>query len=113
MNKKEENILQKVVEHPRGLLSPAEYINGLCQRDGKIAQKLVSLGYIEEVPIIIGEGQQLNFYRATEKGYSVFYPIPQKIWYWFKGDIRTIIVTVITSVITTFITWKITNYLQR
>ena len=103
MTKEEKEILKKVIEHPKGLLPPVDYINVICKRNQKIAQKLVSLGYIEEVPITIQTGEQINFYRITPKGYSVFYPIHKKIWYWFKGDIRTIIVAIVTSVITTII----------
>jgi len=103
MNKKERGILKKVVEHHHGLLSPADYINGVCQHDTKIAHRLVSLGYVEEVPTTLSTGHY-NFYRATEKGFSVFYPIHKRLWYLIKGDVRTVIVAVITSLIITVIT---------
>ena len=104
MTKKEKDILKKVVEHPDGLISPADYINVICQRDTKSAHGLVALRYIEEVPTMIDTGKQLNFYRATEKGRSVFYPMHKRLWYLIKGDVRTIIVAVITSLIITAIT---------
>jgi hypothetical protein len=103
MIKKEKDILKEVINHPDGLLAPVDYINCVCKRDKNTAHKLVSQGYIEEVPTTLPTGHY-NFYRATEKGHSIFYPIPKKIWYFIKGDVRTIIVAIIVSIITTIIT---------
>ena len=111
MDKKEKDIIREVVGHPQGLLPPVDYINCVCKHDKQVAQKLVSLGYIEEVPTTLSTGHY-NFYRATEKGRSILYPLHKKIWYSIKGDIRTIIITIIVSAITTVITLLITNLIK-
>lgn len=110
MTIQELDILKKTVEAHQGLLSPADFLNGICHRDGKSAHSLIALGLIEEVPHRVHERDYI-FYRATEKGRFVFYPIYKKLWYWFKGDIRTIIVAGIISVVTTLITLLVKSFL--
>lgn len=103
MLKQEKDILRKTVEWHKGLLSPADFINGICKRDEKSAHSLISKGFIEEVPHKLHDKDYI-FYRASEKGRAVFYPIYKKVWLAVKGDIRTVIVAVIISIITTLVT---------
>ena len=77
MTKKEKGILKKLVDDPRGLLSPADFINGIAQHDRRAVENLVTMGYVEEVPqdiggVRLGSTHILNFYRATEKGLVEF-----------------------------------------
>jgi len=103
MNKKEKEVLKKAMESNDGLISPAVMINSYAGCRRKIPENLVSLGYLEIVPEEINTGKIINFYRVTEKGFAVFYPLHKKIWHTLKGDIRTIVVAVITTIITLFI----------
>ncbi|MFA6171024.1 MAG: hypothetical protein WCW77_02660 [Patescibacteria group bacterium] len=103
-----EKIILRTVVNRGGLLSPADLINGIAQRDRKSVENLVARGYIEEVPqdiggVKLGSTHVVNFYRATEKGLLAFSPWHVKIWSGIKGDIRTIIISVITALITTII----------
>lgn len=102
MNSVEKEVLRKVVESGEGLLSPAIFINSICNRDKKTAHSLISSGYIEEVPNIIN-GQDYIFYRATIKGRSVFYPFCKRFLFLFKDDIRTIVVAMVTTIVTLII----------
>ena len=103
MNEKQKRYLKKTVEADSGLLSPSEFINNVCKRDKKNAHDLIVRGFIEEVPEIVAD-RKYNFYRATEKGRSIFYPWYKKIWFYFKGDLRTIIVSLVTSLLITGLT---------
>jgi hypothetical protein len=91
MNANEKKILKALVEHPSGLLSPADFINGVAAHDKRAVANLVSEGYVEEVPQEIGGGHHgsysLNFYRATKEGLMQFAPRYRKIWYDFKNEI--------------------------
>jgi len=107
MIESERKILKVVVDRG-GLLSPADLINGIAQRDRKAVENLVVRGYIEEVPqdikgIKLGSTYSVNFYRATEKGLLVFSPWYAKIWYGMRGDVRTIVISSITALITALI----------
>ena|SRR3989338_3665325 len=107
MTENEKGILKAVVDRG-GLLSPADLINGIAQRDRKSVENLVVRGYLEEVPqdmkgIKLGTTYSLNFYRATEKGLLVFSPWYSKIWHAMKGDVRTVIISAITALITSVI----------
>jgi len=104
MKKEEEDILKKCVENQGGLLSPASVINSFSKGNRGIPEKLVSLGYLELVPEEIHTGETINFYRVTEKGFAFFYPLHKKAWFYFKVDLRTILVAVIISVVTSIIT---------
>jgi len=107
MTKDEKRILRAVIDRG-GLLSPADLINGIAQRDRRSVENLVVKGYIEEVPQDMhgmhGNTYTLNFYRATEKGLLVFAPWYIKMWTGIKGDLRTVIISAITALITTLIT---------
>lgn len=96
MKQEEKDLLKKLVDSPEGML--VDYIFAVGS-NRKLVQKLISVRLIESFQL---KGQ--TFYRATESGYSIFYPLPQKLWYWFKRDIRTIIVAIIISIITTLLT---------
>ncbi len=106
MDKIEKNILEQVKNHTRGLLSPADMINGIARKNTKAVERLIIYGYLEKVPEYKpgpNGMQKYLFYRITEKGLNVFSPFYKKIWFMFKGDIRTIIVSVITAIITTLL----------
>ena len=70
---------------------------------------MVVKGYLEEVPKEIPDGTTLNFYRISHKGLIIFKPWYEKLWFYFSGDIRTIIITIVTATITTIITTIIGN----
>lgn len=117
MTKNEKRILKVVVERHEGLLSPADLINGIAQRDRRSVENLVVKGYIEEVPQDMHGGMNgstytLNFYRATERGLLVFAPWYTKIWAGMKGDIRTIVISGITALITSLIAIFIEKFLK-
>lgn len=67
MKREEKDILKKVAGHNKGLLSPAEMINGVANRNEKILHRLISKKFIEEVVTQINH-RTYNFYRITEKG---------------------------------------------
>ena len=117
MNKQEKQILKAIIEHPKGLLSPATVINGIAKKDQRSVEKLVSMGYIKEVPRehrdVQGGYYTINFYRPTEKGLSIFLPYYKRFWISIKGDIRTIFVSAITALITTAIAFYITKILGQ
>lgn len=108
MNDAEQTILRKTVAHKGGLLSPAEMINGIAARDRASVEKLVTFGYLQEVPqdqqTINGPNYSLNFYRVTPKGFSVLEPWPKRIWLYVQGDVRNVVVSVITAFLTTLLT---------
>jgi len=110
MLKQEKDILKKTVDARQGLLSPMEFINGICQRDEKSAHSLIATGFIEEVPHKVHDRDYI-FYRATKKGRAVFYPLHKKAWHAIKSDIRTVIVSVITALLVTFLTLLLTGQL--
>ncbi len=109
MKEEEKKVLEKAIKSNDGLLSPATMINSFSGGNRSVPENLVALGYLEIVPEEIGTGTTINFYRVTEKGFSVFYPIYKRLWYYFSGDLRTIIVSVITALITTIIITLIKN----
>ena len=116
MTENEKRILKAVVDRG-GLLSPADLINGIAQRDRRSVENLVVRGYLEEVPqdvkgIKLGSTYSLNFYRATEKGLLVFSPWYTKIWHGMKGDIRTIVISAITALVTSLIAIFIEKFLR-
>lgn len=115
MSNNERKILRAVVEHHEGLLSPADLINGIAQRDNRSVENLVSKKYLEEVPRqhqgLGGNYYTINFYRATEKGLLVFAPWYEKIWAGIKGDVRTVVISAITALITTLIAVFIEKFL--
>ena len=108
MNEKERIILREVVNRG-GLLSPADLINGIAKQDRRSVENLVVKGYIEEVSqdvegVKLGSTHSVNFYRATEKGLIEFSPRHQRLWFWLRGDVRTVIIAIITALVTTLIT---------
>ncbi len=115
MHKKEKVILKAVTKHNNGLLSPHELISVIAKGDKRAVENLVAMKYIEEVPRENRDSQgsyyTINFYRATEKGILKFHPWYKKVWYFLRGDVRTIIVSIITALITTAITIFLKNIL--
>ena len=97
MNKEEKEQLKNLVESEEGLLSVGVFTSGINKR--KIAQKLIARRLVEEC-----QYKNMPHYRATEKGLMIFESTLKKIWYFIKGDVRTIIVAIITSLIITIIT---------
>ncbi len=116
MTVNEKKILKAVLEHPKGLLSPADLINGIAQKDRRSVESLVSKKYLEEVPQqhhSSGRGNfTINFYRITEKGLLVSAPWYTKMWMWIRGDVRTVITSAVISLITTLITIFLGKFFQ-
>ena len=115
MDANEKRILKALVEHPKGELSPADFINGIALRDERAVQHLKSQGYIDTTPHqnrdVRGNYYDVLFYHATHKGLAEFYPWHEKFWFAIKGDIRTILVSALTSAITTTVAITISHYL--
>lgn len=116
MNKEEEKILNGLVKSRLGELSPSEFINGIAQSDERSVQHLISKGYIATT---IHQNRDLNgnyydipFYHATHKGLVYFEPWYKRIWFSFKGDVRTIIVALVTSLGTSLITIFVSKFFQ-
>ncbi len=90
MNIEERKILKALTDDRRGLLSPADFVNGIAQHDRRAVENLVTGGYVEEVPQDVNGGHRgtysINFYRATEKGRNVFSPWRQKVWFNLKTE---------------------------
>jgi hypothetical protein len=111
MTKEEREVLRKVFDNPRGLLSQSELINAQPQGNTKLSHTLITSGYIEEVKRVEKARQiEITCYRITEKGRMVFAPPLSRFWHSVKGDLRTIIVSIITALLTTAITILITSH---
>lgn len=114
MDKKEKEVLKKVCDNPRGLLNQSELINCLPGGDTRLSHSLITSGFIEEVKRREkANGQEVTFYRLTEKGRMVFNPIYKRMWFLIKGDVRTIVVAIITALVTTMMTIWITKLLNK
>ncbi len=116
MTENEKRILKAVVDRG-GLLSPADLINGIAQRDRKSVENLVVRGYLEEVPqdvkgVRLGTTYSLTFYRATEKGLLVFSPWYIRMWHGLRGDVRTIVIAAITALVTSAIAIIVEKFLR-
>lgn len=74
----------------------------LGQGQKKIAQLLIAQRFVEEF-----QYKNMSCCRATEKGHAVFYPLPQKLWFVIKSDVRTVVVSIITALLTTIIISKL------
>lgn len=112
MNKEEKEILRKSIKRKTGLYSPAEMINGIANHNRSLVENLVTKGYLEEVPTQINTGATYNFYRVSHKGLILFEPWYKRFSFYFKGDLRTIIISVITTILTTLATILIGNILN-
>jgi hypothetical protein len=112
MTKKEKEILKKLVNHPLGLLSPVEFINGVAEHNKKAVENLVSMGFVDEVPKDIsdnihGTTKTLNFYRASEKGINQFAVWYKRLWFNFKNNITLYlaIASIIFGIISSVTSW--------
>ena len=106
--------MRNVFESPNGLLSQDALFALIPNRNTKISHSLITSGYIEEVVRRIKLQQiEVTFYRITEKGLMVFEPLPKRLWFAVKGDVRTIIVSGVTALLTTGITIFLTNYYAK
>lgn len=106
MNKKEKTLLKRITDHPEGLLYPILLFNIIGEnKSNKEIHKLISEGYIEEIPSKTPLGRTVyTGYRISKKGHSVFFPIYKKLFSFFQGDIRTVIISAITTLVTILIT---------
>ena len=103
MTREWKSVLKKAIDGKEGLISPASMINSHANSKQEIVQRLVTLGYLEMVPEETN-GRAINFYRVTENGFSVFYPLHKKFWHHHKSDIRNILVSSITAIVVTMVT---------
>lgn len=115
MDLEEKRILRELVEHPRGELSPADFVNGIAKRNERAVQNLKSKGYIDTTPHqhrdLHNNYYDVHFYHATHKGIMYFDPWYKKTFFAIKDDIRTVLVSVITAAVTTVVTIVVTNLL--
>lgn len=102
MTKEEREILRKLATHREGLISPADFINTIANRNGRAVQNLIVKGYVETAPAT-RLGSTYDFYRATEKGLMEFAPLLSKLWFYFSGDLRTITVSIVTALLTSVV----------
>lgn len=111
MTKEEKIFLEKIINYnceggfERGTISPATLFNSLGEhKKDKLIHKLISFGYIEVAPTQINNSVQ-NFYRMSEKGYTIFDPWYQKSWRFFTNDMAKIlsIISLILSIIATIV----------
>lgn len=104
MNKKENEILKKMLERNDGLFSPATLINSLSSGDRRSVESLVSQGYIQTVFEIkegrTGGSYSLISYSLTEKGLVHGRNIFHRLAYTFTKNITLIlaIVSIISAV---------------
>ena len=117
MNAEEKRILRTLIEHPKGELSPADFVNGIAKRNERAVQNLKSKGYIDTTPHqhrdLHGNYYDINFYHVTHKGIMYFDPWYKKVLFVIKDDIRTVLVSVVTATVTTVVTIMITNMLSK
>jgi hypothetical protein len=57
-----------------------------------------------------GSSYSVNFYRITEKGMIKCAHWYKKAWFYFKGDIRTVVFSIITTLLTTVAITLIRNW---
>lgn len=117
MNKKEKEILRMAIERKQGLYSPSEMINGISHQDRSLIEDLVVKGYLEEVPQEVPGGPNhgsmtINFYRVSHKSLVSFDSWYKRLWFYFKGDLRIVIVSIITSAVVTILTILIEKSLK-
>lgn len=117
MNKKEKEVLKIAIERKRGLYSPAEMINVIANYNRSLIEDLVVKGYLEEVQQEVPGGPNhgsmtINFYRVSHKSLVYFEPWYKRLWFYFNGDLRIIIVSIITSAVVTILTILIEKSLK-
>ncbi len=110
MNRKQKEILKKVIQHKETLIA-RNVFNDIVSNDIISANILIASKYIDETPVHIGEAIH-TAYRVSEKGYMAFEPFHKKILYAIKGDIKTIIIAIVVAVVTTIITILTTNIMK-
>ena len=108
MTQDEKRILQTLVDRGEPQ-SPADFVNGISQRNHRAVQNLVVKGYVETTPVVV-HNNTYDFYRPTEKGMATCDVWYKKIWYYVHGDIRSIIVSSVTALITTVIALLLATY---
>ncbi len=95
MNKKESEILKKMLERNDGLFSPATLINSLSSGDRRSVESLVSQGYIQTVFEIkeghTGGSYSLISYSLTEKGLVYGKSVFHRLAYTFTKNITLIL----------------------
>jgi hypothetical protein len=113
MDKKEKSFLKKIINHvgggifERGVISPASLFNVIGEyKNDKLIHKLISFGYIEEVPSDVNN-RTVTFYRVSAKGYSEFDPWHKKMWQFFTDDMAKIlsVVSLVLSIIATIVSF--------
>lgn len=90
MTEKEKLVLRKAIDSKQGQLSPVDMISGCAGGDQGAVEALVSKGYLERI-YQFREGlhnatYSIIFYAVTEKGYVVFAPTLNRIWFNFKAQ---------------------------
>jgi len=104
MKKEEKEALKNINNVNRGLLNQSDLLNCLPNRDTKLSHSLITSGYLEETKRLEKASQiEITYYRLTEKGRLVFEPFYKQWWFYFKGDIRTVMVAVITTIVVSLI----------
>lgn len=105
MNKKEKEALTSIHGVERGLLNQSDLLNCLPDRDTRLSHSLITSGYLEETKRLEKASQiEITYYRLTEKGRMIFEPWYKRLWFFCKGDVRTIIVAAITALVVSLVT---------
>lgn len=103
MRKEEKELLNELITSQQGFKDTFALSQGQkSQGQKKIAQILIARGFVEEF-----QYKNILCYRATEKGHAVFYPLPQRLWFILKSDVRTVVVSIITALLTTILINKL------
>lgn len=117
MDAEEKRILKELVEHPKGELSPVDFVNGIAKCNERAVQNLKSKGYIDTTPHqcrdLHNNYYDVHFYHATHKGIMYFDPLYKKILNAIKNDTKTVLISAITAAVTTVVTVIITNLLSK
>lgn len=104
MLKEEKEILTKAKSSGKGLHSPSDMISSYAGHNRGLVEDMVARGYLNIVPEVIHTGKSINFYRITERGLIQFDPLYKRLWFYFKGDLRTILVSLLTALVTSIAT---------
>ena len=109
ISREERDFLRRMIAHNKPLMPPVDIFNGNNlgnHSSDKLIHKLISEGYINEVPqpfvdSIHGIVRDITYYRVSAKGYLVFAPTLERAWAFFTDDIAKVlsVIAIIISII--------------
>ena len=96
VSRREKHFLEWMHDHERPVMFSIEFWSGRSDHD-KVAQKLISEGYIEETKVAGVIGGDDTAYKLTAKGYAEFKPWWQKAWGFFTNDLAKVLSVIATA----------------